>query len=147
MRYLALVLALVLLSGCATMKTLKQMQLERDKAIKETKVLKKVLDSQIKAKDNTIGGLQTKIESGARRERKYIAQINDLISARADASRVKDTQIRSYVVVKGDCLWNIAKKKIIYGDPWEWPKIYMANEDKIIDPHWIYPEQRFLIPR
>mgnify|MGYP001408433884 CR=1 FL=1 len=53
----------------------------------------------------------------------------------------------SYTVVKGDCLWNIAKKPVIYGDPFKWPKIYRANKDKIRDPDLIYPRQVFKIPR
>jgi len=30
-----------------------------------------------------------------------------------------------------DCLWNIAAKKEIYGDPWKWRIIYNANKDKL----------------
>jgi len=29
-----------------------------------------------------------------------------------------------------DCLWNIAAKKEIYGDPWKWRVIYNANKNK-----------------
>ena len=45
-----------------------------------------------------------------------------------------------------DCLWNIAKKPHIYGDPWKWKRIYKANTDKIRDPDLIYPGQRIVIP-
>lgn len=45
-----------------------------------------------------------------------------------------------------DCLWNIAKKNYIYGDPWKWKRIYKANRDKIVDPDLIYPGQRLVIP-
>jgi len=45
-----------------------------------------------------------------------------------------------------DCLWNIAKKRTIYGDPWKWKRIYKANRDKIEDPDLIYPGQRLVIP-
>jgi nucleoid-associated protein YgaU len=45
-----------------------------------------------------------------------------------------------------DCLWNIAKKPSIYGDPWKWKRIYKANTDKIKDPDLIYPGQRLVIP-
>jgi len=51
---------------------------------------------------------------------------------------------RSYTVVKGDCLWNIAKK--FYGNGALWPRIFDANRGKIKDPHWIFPAQIFLIP-
>ncbi len=51
-----------------------------------------------------------------------------------------------YTVVKGDCLWNIAKKKEIYGNGFAWPKIYNANKDQIKNPDLIYPKQIFKIP-
>jgi len=52
----------------------------------------------------------------------------------------------SYSVVKGDCLWNIAKKKEHYGNAFAWPVIYKANRDKIKNPDLIYPKQVFSIP-
>ena len=51
-----------------------------------------------------------------------------------------------YTVVRGDCLWNIAKKKEHYGNPFAWPKIYQANRDQIKNPDLIYPKQVFKIP-
>jgi nucleoid-associated protein YgaU len=33
-----------------------------------------------------------------------------------------------------DCLWNIAARKEIYGDPWKWRVIYNANKDKLPIP-------------
>jgi len=33
-----------------------------------------------------------------------------------------------------DCLWNIAAKKEIYGDPWKWTVIYNANKNKLPAP-------------
>uniref|UniRef100_A0A7C4UF95 LysM peptidoglycan-binding domain-containing protein n=1 Tax=candidate division WOR-3 bacterium TaxID=2052148 RepID=A0A7C4UF95_UNCW3 len=50
----------------------------------------------------------------------------------------------TYTVVKGDCLWFIAER--FYNNPFLWPMIYEANKDKIKDPHWIYPDQVFVIP-
>ena len=52
----------------------------------------------------------------------------------------------SYKVVRGDCLWNIAKKKEHYGNGFAWPVIYKANRDKIKNPDLIYPDQNFSIP-
>lgn len=45
-----------------------------------------------------------------------------------------------------DCLWNIAKKPTIYDNPFLWPKIYVANRDKIKDPDIIYPGWVLKIP-
>lgn len=52
----------------------------------------------------------------------------------------------NYTVVKGDCLWFIAKKKEHYGNGFAWPKIYQANKDQIKNPNLIYPKQTFKIP-
>lgn len=45
------------------------------------------------------------------------------------------------------CLWNIARKKKIYNDPWKWKKIYKANSNRIKDPNLIFPNQILIIPK
>ena len=52
-----------------------------------------------------------------------------------------------YTVLKGDYLWEIAKKDNIYGDPYQWIRIYCVNKDQIKDPDLIYPDQVFNIAR
>lgn len=50
-----------------------------------------------------------------------------------------------YTVVKGDCLWNIAKAH--YGDASRWTEIYQANVTVIgSNPNLIYPGQELLLP-
>ena len=51
---------------------------------------------------------------------------------------------KTYTVVRGDCLWNIAKK--FYGNGSQYTKIYNANRDKIKNPNLIYPGQVLTIP-
>lgn len=58
------------------------------------------------------------------------------------ANSVSET--RTYTVVRGDCLWNIAKR--YYGKGSEYMKIYNANRDKIKKPSLIYPNQVLVIP-
>lgn len=53
-------------------------------------------------------------------------------------------QNKTYTVVRGDCLWNIAKK--FYGNGSQYTKIYDANRDKIRNPNLIYPGQVLTIP-
>jgi LysM repeat protein len=63
----------------------------------------------------------------------------------------------TYKVVKGDCLFKIASKKEIYGNPRLWSKIWEANKSgvvsapkgtpsKITNPEYIYPGQVLKIP-
>lgn len=52
---------------------------------------------------------------------------------------------QSYTVVKGDCLWNIAK--YFYGDGSKYTIIYEMNKDIVGgNPNLIYPGQVLLIP-
>lgn len=61
---------------------------------------------------------------------------------------------KDYTVVKGDCLWKIAGKSSIYGNPRLWPKIWDANKNGVIsgtpstipNPNRIYPGQVLCIP-
>jgi nucleoid-associated protein YgaU len=45
-----------------------------------------------------------------------------------------------------DCLWNIAGKMEIFGDPHMWPKLWHANMDIIRNPDIIFPGQVLQIP-
>ena len=62
-------------------------------------------------------------------------------------SKAEAGKMETYVVKKGDCLWTIAKKKMIYNDPFLWPLIYDANKGKIKKASKIYPGQKLKIPR
>ncbi|MFA8342409.1 MAG: LysM peptidoglycan-binding domain-containing protein [Rhodothermaceae bacterium] len=62
-----------------------------------------------------------------------------------DAWKAKPREVM-YTVVKGDCLWYIAKRKEHYGNGFAWPKIYNANRDQIKNPDLIYPKQIFKVP-
>lgn len=52
--------------------------------------------------------------------------------------------VKSYTVVKGDCLWSIAKKQLGNGSRWQ--EIYNLNRDKIANPNLIYPGQELTMP-
>ena len=53
-------------------------------------------------------------------------------------------QETTHEVKEGDTLWDIAG--YYYQNPFLWPYVWRANLAKIEDPHWIYPEQQFVIP-
>lgn len=67
-------------------------------------------------------------------------------SVKKEEPRVDNTvQPKTYTVVRGDCLWNIAKK--FYGSGAQYTKIYNANKGVIGgNPNLIYPGQVFTIP-
>lgn len=53
-------------------------------------------------------------------------------------------QETTHTVKDGDTLWDIAG--FYYQNPFLWPYIWRANLMKVADPHWIYPDQMFVIP-
>lgn len=56
--------------------------------------------------------------------------------AQADNLTLKEGHPDTYVVKKGDTLWDISG--VFLEKPWYWPKIWNVNP-QVKDPHWIYP--------
>lgn len=50
----------------------------------------------------------------------------------------------THEVRRGDTLWDLAGRYL--SDPFDWRRIYELNRERIDDPHWIYPGQRFRLP-
>jgi LysM repeat protein len=57
-------------------------------------------------------------------------------AAPPDASIIKSTAPKSYVVKRGDTLWGIAS--LFLRDPWLWPEVWYINP-QVANPHLIYP--------
>ena len=49
-----------------------------------------------------------------------------------------------YTVKEGDTLWGISQS--FYGNPLYWPIIWDSNQQKVPNPHWIYPGEALFIP-
>ena len=54
----------------------------------------------------------------------------------ADQLKINDDAPKTYVVVKGDTLWDISS--VFLNQPWLWPKLWRLNPE-INNPHLIYP--------
>ncbi|KPL07975.1 hypothetical protein AMJ86_02325 [bacterium SM23_57] len=52
-----------------------------------------------------------------------------------------------YLVVRGDWLAKIAGYPQVYGNAFQWTRLYEANNRMITDPNMIYPEMVLTIPR
>jgi hypothetical protein len=53
----------------------------------------------------------------------------------------------AYRVQRGDTLWGISARPMIYANPLMWPLIYQANRQQLRDPDVLFPRQLLAIPR
>lgn len=73
------------------------------------------------------------------------------MAKRINPGLIREPKTKTYIVKtwakERDCLWNISGKIDIYGDPFQWPKIWQANTEIIRNPDLIYPGQKLTIPK
>ena len=105
----------------------------------------------VAALQNQLNDLKaSKLHLAAEFYSKYQTIMNNYADLQARIAKCSQVVMKTYTVgtwaKNRDCLWNIAKKKTIYDDPWKWPKIYVENRDEIKNPDLIYPKQVLKIP-
>ena len=107
------------------------------------------LDGKIKRKEGPKADRQTDLNTLKMNKisalPEFYNKVHNQMQKSLDSWVEAPTEI-SYAVVKGDCLWNIAKKKEHYGNGFAWPVIYQANRDQIKNPDLIFPNQTFKLP-
>ena len=62
--------------------------------------------------------------------------VGSLSSALADVLQIREDAPASYVVKKGDTLWDISA--LYLNEPWLWPQLWQMNP-QVDNPHLIYP--------
>lgn len=116
--------------------------------------MKVSLESYTIKEDRDAYGLDTLVSVKLKQYRPYATKICTITTTNDSSTVTTETQRaaedapkasnQSYTVVKGDCLWKIAKK--YYGDGSKYNLIYNANSGSISDPNLIYPGQVLTIP-
>lgn len=65
-----------------------------------------------------------------------LLSLSGLFNVLADVLQIRDDAPASYVVKKGDTLWDISA--LYLNEPWLWPQLWQMNP-QIDNPHLIYP--------
>ena len=112
---------------------------------KQVDALTKKIDGKVSPKADRQAELDALKKNKISALPKYFDKVHNQLQRKLDAWEEAPKEIM-YTVVKGDCLWNIAKKKEHYANPFAWPIIYRANRDQIKNADLIYPKQVFKIP-
>ena len=99
---------------------------------------------EIEAIEQQVGQLEKSKISTLPEMAEKLARINKMLGE--IKARIAQPVLFDYTVMRGDNLWNIAKKDDIYADPYMWPRIYRQNREQIEDPDLIYPKQTLAIP-
>ena len=56
-------------------------------------------------------------------------------------------KVSHYAVSAHDSLWKISAKNKVYGDPYQWPVLFISNREQIKDPDLIKPGQDLKVAR
>ncbi|MFC1557750.1 LysM peptidoglycan-binding domain-containing protein [candidate division KSB1 bacterium] len=70
-----------------------------------------------------------------------LREVLNLYDQLKEKARNAKPKVGRYTVMRGDYLWKISKKSEIYGDPYQWMRIYSFNRDEINNPDLIFPNQ------
>lgn len=114
--------------------------------------MQRLNDDQLADRQDEVKGLETNLNDMRRERISALPEFYDRIIAlgRDIKGLHREKKIKGYTVgtwaENRDCLWNISGRQEIYGDPFQWPKIWQANTEQIKNPDVIQPGWVLNIP-
>jgi nucleoid-associated protein YgaU len=143
------------LSRDEAFKELEKPPISREQAKKDKEyVLKKLALSpeELFSRRDEVEALEARLAELKKSNMSYLTEMENLIATiEGKQTRLREKMPKAvfdnYSVVVGDYLWRISGKSDIYGDPYQWVRIYSYNKDQISNPDLIYPEQILKIQR
>lgn len=114
--------------------------------------MQRLSDDALADRQDEVKQLERSLNELAREQVSVLPEFYDRIVAlhRDIKGLYREKKIKGYTVgtwaETRDCLWNIAGRQEIYADPFQWPKIWQANTDKIKNPDVIQPGWNLTVP-
>ncbi|OYT15934.1 MAG: hypothetical protein B7C24_10390 [Bacteroidetes bacterium 4572_77] len=118
----------------------------------KSRELQRLNDDMLADKQDAVKALEAELNQCRTEKIVCIPEFYNKVLALAKTCRglYREKKIKSYTVgvwyQTKDCLWNIAGKETIYGDPMLWPKIWQNNTDVVKNPDIIHPGQVLKLP-
>ncbi len=108
----------------------------------------KVSLEEYKIKDDAKEGFDLVVTLKFMQYKYYGTRIVNIVGNQGTKETPRSTEsapeAKTHTVVKGDCLWNIAKKYL--GDGSRYNEIFELNKDIVSNPNRIYPGQTLILP-
>jgi len=114
--------------------------------------MQRMSDDALADRQDDVKGLRSTLNELARLQMAMIPEFYERLTGlnRDIKGLYREKRIKGYTVgtwaENRDCLWNIAGRTEIYADPFQWPKIWQANTDKIKNPDIIQPGWVLSVP-
>ncbi|RPI69445.1 MAG: LysM peptidoglycan-binding domain-containing protein [Ignavibacteriae bacterium] len=114
--------------------------------------MQRLNDDQLADRQAEVKALEEELNALRRERVAALPEFYDRVIALARDIKglYREKKIKGYTVgtwaENRDCLWNISGRAEIYGDPFQWPKIWQANTDQIKNPDVIQPGWVLTIP-
>lgn len=114
--------------------------------------MQRMSDDALADRQDDVKGLRSTLNELARMQMAMIPEFYErLTNLNRDIKGLyREKRIKGYTVgtwaENRDCLWNIAGRTEIYADPFQWPKIWQSNTDKIKNPDIIQPGWVLSVP-